>query len=136
MRVSSAKWLELKRAGKWNAQLRELVKEKSGAYVVRSTLTDEFLYVGESHSGQLWKTLTRHFHARESFRREGRDGAPTRWTYGRPDLVEVSVWITRADQAVSVQDRLIERFLPTYNVVIPAGMADREEGSDAEEAPF
>jgi len=40
--------------------LRNL-RGSSGVYVIRDARTSEVLYVGESHSGRVYETLTRHF---------------------------------------------------------------------------
>jgi hypothetical protein len=36
------------------------LRGKSGVYVIRDRQTGETLYVGESHKGKLYETLTRH----------------------------------------------------------------------------
>lgn len=46
--------------------VRELVG-RSGAYVIREAKTRLVLYVGESHSGRLHSTLTRHFQHWEGY---------------------------------------------------------------------
>ena len=40
--------------------VREL-KDRNGVYVIRDALDGDVYYVGESHSGRLYSTLTRHF---------------------------------------------------------------------------
>lgn len=87
--------------------LRDL-RNQSGAYVIRSRLTGEVLYVGESHTGNLAKTITRHFHA---WRDE-----PERphFTYSRHH-VEVGVRVTPPGSAAGAQDNLIQRLHPRDN---------------------
>lgn len=87
--------------------LRALSKS-SGAYVIRSKETHQVFYVGESHSGQLRKTICNHFHA-------WRD-TPDRkhFTYSRHH-VEVAVRLTPPPAAIGAQDNLIQRLDPRDN---------------------
>jgi len=61
--------------------VREL-KDRNGVYVIRGALDGDVYYVGESHSGRLYSTLTRHF--------QFWDGYTAGTTYDR-DGVEVAV---------------------------------------------
>ena len=61
--------------------VREL-KDRNGVYVIRDALDGDVYYVGESHSGRLYSTLTRHF--------QFWDGYTAGTTYDR-DGVEVAV---------------------------------------------
>jgi hypothetical protein len=110
------------------AWLRRLQKS-NGAYVVRAKDGGRVLYVGESHSGNLYKTITRHF--------SGWSRAKKWWSgifgqqhdpgtsYERGD-VEVAVHVTRTGPAaIEVQNRLIKRLKPADNIV-----------GAVEEAPF
>ena len=90
----------------------ETTKGRSGVYVIRSTLTKTVLYVGESHSGTLYKTITRHF-----------------WDWGDRTKrhhytvgvlpVEVGIRLMPASQAQDEQDRLIVRLRPRHNRNVP-----------------
>lgn len=46
----------------WDAWLRAL-DGRSGVYVIRSRDSGTILYVGESHTGNLYDTIARHFQA-------------------------------------------------------------------------
>jgi len=61
--------------------VREL-RGRNGAYVIRDADTREVLYVGESHTGRLYATLTRHF--------QFWDGYTAGTTYDR-DAVDVAI---------------------------------------------
>ena len=45
------------------AEWLNALRNQSGAYIIRSRRSHEILYVGESHTGNLAKTLKRHFYA-------------------------------------------------------------------------
>ncbi len=105
------------------------LRDRSGVYIIRDNDSHEVLYVGSS-SGRLYDTLTRHF---QTWRRwkgfwkgqygEGHDPG---LTYDR-DRVEVSIRITRADQSLEEETRLIQRLQPRDNVIgFPAGRDDDE----------
>ena len=61
--------------------VREL-RHRNGVYVIRDVDSRDVVYVGESHSGRLYATLTRHF--------QSWDGYTAGTTYDR-DGVEVAV---------------------------------------------
>lgn len=91
---------------------------RSGVYVIRDASSRRVLYVGESHSGRLRKTLLRHFQAWS-----GRTAGPT---YS-PDRVEVALRFTPPPSALAAQDNLICRLSPRDNAVktrCPVGGAD------------
>jgi excinuclease UvrABC nuclease subunit len=92
-------------AGKPSAWLAGL-GDRSGVYVIRDARSRRCLYVGESHSGRLRKTLLRHFQ-----KWSGRTAGPT---YA-PDKVEVALRLTPPPSAVAAQDNLICRLDPRDN---------------------
>lgn len=75
----------------WPAWIGEL-KGKSGVYVIRD-FAGRALYVGESHTGRLYQTLTRHFQ-----RWTGKTAGPT---YSRGGVM-LAVRVTPASRAVAV----------------------------------
>lgn len=94
---------------------------QSGVYVIREKSTRRTVYVGESHSGKLYATLTRHF---QEWRRGkafwGNAGFASKAhdpgvTYERGD-VEVAVILTSDEEARDAQDALINEFRPRDNV--------------------
>jgi len=88
------------------------LRNRSGAYVIRSKWNGRTLYVGESHSGTLAKTIKRHFYP-------WRDDAERRHhTYDRQG-VEVAVRITPPTTAAGAQDNLIRRLEPRDNGYVP-----------------
>ncbi len=84
---------------------------RSGVYVIRSARSGRVLYVGESHTGRLRKTLLRHFQA-WSGRTAGN-------TYAAAD-VECAVRFCPPPAAVACQNNLICRLDPRDNDAIPA----------------
>lgn len=81
---------------------------RSGVYVIRRASRRRTLYVGESHTGQLAKTIKRHFYPW----RDGPDRA--HHVYDRR-AVEVAVRLTPPTSAVAAQDNLIRRLDPRDN---------------------
>ena len=68
----------------WPDFVRDL-RGKSGVYIIRDRETKRPLYVGESHTGRLKKTLLRHFQAWS-----GKTAGPT---FSR-NAVEIAVEVT------------------------------------------
>jgi hypothetical protein len=111
--------------------MRELVRA-SGVYAIRvSDFTERrVVYVGESHSGHLAKTIVRHFQAWT--RGKGwwsgmfGTGADPGRTYDRNDC-EVCVRTCEASQAIALQDKWIRQLRPRDNIL---------NAPPAEEVPF
>lgn len=87
----------------------EAIESASGVYVIRDRHTDRVLYVGESHTGRLAKTIKRHLYSWDD------DPERVHQSYRR-EVVEVSVRTGAARAAVRVQNRLIQRLQPRDNV--------------------
>jgi excinuclease UvrABC nuclease subunit len=106
-------------AGPYPAALRALFHERaSGVYAIRDRESGEVLYVGESHTGRLYHTLTRHFQrwGRQGKRYKNRNGANDPGvTYGRGD-VEVRWMVTPAGAALRWEARWIATLAPRDNV--------------------
>jgi len=102
----------------WPQWVREL-QGKSGVYVIRDAWTKQVLYVGESHSGRLKKTLLRHFQA-WSGRTAGK-------TYLRGD-VEAAAIVTPPGKAVDRQNEEICRLKPRDNTLSPACELPEDDG--------
>jgi hypothetical protein len=90
-----------------------------GVYLIRAAGTGfvggapaqqgEILYVGESHSHELYATLTRHF----------QNGlGPTNHYYER-ERVEARIQLLNAEEAIPEQDRQILRHTPRDNTRLP-----------------
>ncbi|MBI5387810.1 MAG: hypothetical protein HZA90_24375 [Verrucomicrobia bacterium] len=92
------------------------LRNQSGAYVIRKRAGlfsgPQCLYVGESHTGNLAKTLKRHFYAWSD------DAERRHQTYDR-NAVEVAVRVTPPTSAVAAQDNLIRRLEPRDNGYVP-----------------
>jgi len=105
------------------------VRGQSGVYVIRET-GGAILYVGQSSTGRLYETATRHF---QEWRRwksfwsgQYAQGHDPGLTYDRAS-VEVAVRVTSPDAALDEEARLIRRLRPRDNLV---GQPELEE------APF
>ena len=102
---------ELGAEGPYPKWLREL-RGKSGAYVIAAPhwfYTDEpgaILYVGESHTGRLYQTCSRHFQ-----QWKGRGAGPT---YSRAGVL-VGIEVTEATDAITTEARLICELEPRDN---------------------
>src|SRR3990172_2960987 len=94
-------WLWTSEKG-YNARVRSAAHAQHGCYALREGST--VLYVGESHTGRLWKTLLRHFQGLAS----GKFAARAEWTWQDREGVEVALWVTKtAQQAVDLETELI-----------------------------
>lgn len=108
------------RSGRYVAELRELATmNASGVYAIVER--GRVLYVGESHSGRLFDTLTRHF---RSWRVDPRQDAKGRrfggTTYDRR-RVRVAWLVTERDTAQTIQYAEIDRLKPRDNSIDGAG---------------
>jgi Peptidase family M23 len=99
------------------------LRGKSGVYVIRE-ITDgaapQIVYVGQSGTGRLYETLTRHF---QTWRRwksfwggQFSEGHDPGMTYRR-DRVEVAIRTTSASRALDEEARLIRKLHPRDNVI-------------------
>lgn len=114
---------------KW---VREL-DGKCGVYAIRrrGLIFTTVLYVGESHSGSLYKTLTRHFQSwsrGKKFWRGAYQPAQTDpgHTYEREPAIEVAVQLATKTKALELQAEWIRKLKPRDNVALV----------DEEEVPF
>jgi hypothetical protein len=116
---------------RYPAWIRDL-KGQSGVYVirVREDGKPRVVYVGESHSGRLYETMTRHFQVWRRWKGfwggqgYGRGHDPG-LTYRR-EHVEVAARVTSAAEALDEEARLIERLRPRDNL----------RGQDQDDVPF
>lgn len=105
-------------AGAYPAWL-DALRARSGVYVIRDKATRRVLYVGESHKGNLTKTVTRHL---QGWRRAkkwwsgifGQQHDPGT-TYPRGDVAIAAVALSPG-KAVSEQARLIRQLKPRDNL--------------------
>lgn len=126
-------WRPIGASGAYPPWLRAL-REAHGVYAIRERgwLSTTVVYVGESHTGTLYKTLTRHF---QSWRR-GKSWwrgqfAPAQTdpghTYRRSDALDVAVQVARTPAvALRLQATWIKRLKPR----------DNRAGVELEDAPF
>lgn len=99
-------WQEVYQDGEPAPWVRALAG-KSGVYLIKeSGLAGQVLYVGESHTGRLKKTLLRHFQ---------RWKGPTAGPKFKPGEVEAAVIRTPPDKAVTLQNAVIQDYEPKLN---------------------
>jgi len=99
-------------------------RDASGVYVIFDARTREPLYVGESHSGRLYDTITRHFRAWSidpDTDEQGRRRGGT--TYHR-QAVRVAVQVTPADRAEDEQYAAIAWIDPSDNKITGETLID------------
>lgn len=97
--VSFADWLSDLRGHGYN-----------GIYLIRDARTREVVYVGESHTGRLYETLSRHLYAWN-----GKGSGPAY----HPALVQVAIVVaeTPLDDPVADQYALIQELEPRDNIM-------------------
>lgn len=99
------------------------LKGKSGVYVIRERTTNGnpvIVYVGQSHAGRLFETLTRHL---QTWRRwkgfwagQYAEGHDPGLTYDRA-RVDVAVRVTSPSESIDEEARLIARLRPRDNLL-------------------
>lgn len=100
-------WTWLAKRGEYNPAVRSFVHGEHGVYAIRDKDTHRVLYVGESHTGRLWKTMLRHFQGQRSFEGIGE------WTHPDAEQVEVKLWTTRTpDDARDLEVIQVSRLGP------------------------
>lgn len=114
-------WRALVVRGSYNPEIKRDAEHASGAYAIREKGSHAVLYVGESNRGRMWKTMLRHFHAPESFRKVRETGVFSR----SPEKYDVALWVTstgvrprgtKADErAMVAQAAWIASMKPTRN---------------------
>ncbi len=114
--------------------VREL-RGKSGVYAIRehAALSTHVRYVGESHTGTLYKTLTRHFQAWHRAKKFWRgqyapDQTDPGHTYERRGI-EVAVRVAEYHQALDLQTEWIHILRPSDNQIYYIS-------DDKDEVPF
>lgn len=129
MRIPRAAWFRIGSDGDPYPEVVRELNGYSGCYMIRRSASRRVLYVGESHTGRLRATLTRHF------QRWRRSSGKTFWErlYGRRNdpgttysrgTCEIAVFLTNASEALSLEAELIRRYRPTDNLI------------EVEEVPF
>jgi len=84
------------------------LRASSGAYVIRAAGSGQILYVGESHTGRLAKTIKRHFYS-------WKDDPIRRHFRYQPGRVEIAVRLCPPPAASGAQNNLILRLDPRDN---------------------
>lgn len=95
-------------------QLPNELYRASGSYVISDRRSGRVLYVGESHTNQLKKTILRHF---ERWTSGTYKGEHKRHTYDRHKTT-VLVYVTPPDRAIAKQNALICDLNPRDNWIV------------------
>ncbi len=98
----------------YHVSLQSLVGS-SGVYVIFDRSTGSPLYVGESHTGRLYDTITRHFRRWKIDPRNDAQGRRRGGTTYDRSRVLISVAITPPDVAAAAQFALIQSLAPRDN---------------------
>ena len=103
------------------------VRGESGVYVIRER-DGEVVYVGQSSTGRLYETVTRHLQLWRRWKgfwreRQFAEGHDPGLTYERGS-VEIAVKVTSPNEALDEEARLIRRLRPRDNIL---GQPDDEE---------
>jgi hypothetical protein len=104
------------------------LKGRNGVYFIRETSSGAIVYIGESHSGRLYQTLTRHFQRWSN--KYNTAGA----TYSR-DEVDVAVILVPQSHAAYLQNELICQFSPRDNRLICDELFEYEDGEHGRDPP-
>lgn len=97
--------------GNYLPWLQDLAKS-SGVYIIRWKATGTIMYVGESHTGRLAKTIKRHFY-------DWRDNPKRKHHTYEAARVEVAIRSTPPKSAVPAQNNLILKLEPRDNGYVP-----------------
>lgn len=99
------------------------LKGKSGVYVIRERRASGrpvIVYVGQSNTGRLYETLTRHFQTgrrwKGFWKGQYAEGHDPGLTYDRA-RVDVAVRVTSPSESIEEEARLIARLRPRDNVI-------------------
>ena len=110
-------------SGRYIADLRQLADLKaSGVYAIIQG--GRVLYVGESHTGRLFDTITRHFRKWRIDPANDAKGRRRGGTTYKRGAVRVAWVVTEPDAAQTLQYAEIERLDPRDNAIIGRGTDD------------
>ncbi len=109
---AASSWTPLRVDGRWNPALLRAMDHQSGVYAVRDGKTKKVLYVGESHTGRMWRTLLRHFQDPT-----GRFARRGEWTRASADGLEARAWFTAQNKEIAEckEADLIAELRPLHN---------------------
>jgi hypothetical protein len=112
------RWRAIGRPGEPYPEWLRSLRDRSGAYAIR--VGGRVVYVGESHKGRLYGTITRHFQGWRRKKNFWRDlfgsGADPGFTYDRASA-EVMVKPCSSSHAIAAQNHWILRLRPRDNTV-------------------
>lgn len=124
VRNASLVYRPIGRVGERYPEWVRALRGKSGVYVIREIQADGSelpVYVGESHTGRLYQTLTRHFQTWRRYKKfwakqYGGQGHDPGLTYPR-DKVTVAARVLSDERAMVEEARLIAKIRPRDNLL-------------------
>lgn len=138
LRNASLSYRPIGRSGERYPDWLRALRGKSGVYLIRERQRDgsnPVVYIGESHRGRLYQTLTRHFQTWRRYKKfwsgqyTGSESHDPGLTYHRARCT-VAVRVLSPERAMAEEARLIVRLRPRDNLL------GQTEESDEEAAPF
>lgn len=105
--------------------LRKL--DASGVYAIIDASTKAVLYVGESHTGRLYDTITRHFRQWSTDPRTDASGRRRGGTMYHRDRVMIAYTLCEPGEALALQNREIKRLRPLDNGTCADGCGDADD---------
>jgi hypothetical protein len=139
IRNASLSYRPIGASGRYPDWVRAL-RGKSGVYLIRERQRDgsnPVVYIGESHAGRLYQTLTRHFQAWRRHKKfwtgqyTGGQSHDPGLTYNRARCT-VAVRVLSPERAMTEEARLIARLRPRDNLLYQP----EAERADDEVVPF
>ena len=111
-------------------------KAASGVYAIVDSATRRVLYVGESHTGRLFDTITRHFRSWTMAPGEDSQGRRRGGTTYQRERVSVAYVLTDKRDAQDIQFAEIQRLKPRDNSVDGSTVVKVETDDDGAEDIF
>jgi hypothetical protein len=108
--------------GKYSSTLQLLSRGKhSGVYAILDRRSHQVLYIGESHSGRLFDTITRHFRSWSMPRGADPQGRRRGGEMYERSQVAIAYALTPAELAQEIQYAEIQRLRPRDNDIDGCG---------------
>lgn len=96
----------------WHPELAA-ARNRSGVYVLRDRTTKRVLYVGESHTNRLYRTLLRHFQDPS-----GKFAALGEWVHKAPSRLQFLLALSSKEEAIALEKEAITYFNPAVNNLV------------------
>ena len=112
-------WHDVGNAGEFYSEKIRALRNVSGVYVIYDRVEQEITYIGESHTGRLYKTMTRHFQRWKNDQTPyGYDRKKCNYVIERHDAMVDWIVIESILAIRWFETYLIERFQPEGNLQV------------------